>query len=84
MTDNLHVTPSQIEQPLNLAPAGEQKAEHARALIKHELNQATGDIVVTNSFQAEDMVVLHIVRQTLPDVPVVFLDTGYHFAEVYE
>jgi phosphoadenosine phosphosulfate reductase len=24
-----------------------------------------------------------MVRQTLPDVPVVFLDTGYHFAEVY-
>ena len=30
------------------------------------------------------MVVLHIVRQTLPNVPVIFLDTGYHFAEVYE
>ena len=42
------------------------------------------DITVTSSFQAEDMIVLHIVRQTLPDVPVIFLDTGYHFAEVYE
>ncbi len=30
------------------------------------------------------MVVLHMVRRTLPDVPVIFLDTGYHFAEVYE
>jgi phosphoadenosine phosphosulfate reductase len=30
------------------------------------------------------MIVLHIVRRTLPDVPVIFLDTGYHFAEVYE
>jgi phosphoadenosine phosphosulfate reductase len=44
----------------------------------------TTDVVVTNSFQAEDMVVLHIVKKILPHVPVVFLDTGYHFAEVYE
>jgi phosphoadenosine phosphosulfate reductase len=42
------------------------------------------DICVTNSFQAEDMVVLHMVRRILPDVPVIFLDTGYHFDEVYE
>ena len=55
----------------------------AKDLVKRELESATGDIVVTNSFQAEDMVLLHMVKQTLPDVPVVFLDTGYHFAEVY-
>jgi phosphoadenosine phosphosulfate reductase len=55
----------------------------AQELIARELASATGDIVVTNSFQAEDMVLLHMVRQSLPEVPVVFLDTGYHFAEVY-
>jgi phosphoadenosine phosphosulfate reductase len=38
---------------------------------------------LTCSFQAEDMVVLHLVRERLPDVPVLFLETGYHFAEVY-
>jgi phosphoadenosine phosphosulfate reductase len=58
------------------------KTHHAQLLIERELTSATGDIVVTNSFQAEDMVLLHMVRQLLPDVPVVFLDTGYHFAEV--
>jgi phosphoadenosine phosphosulfate reductase len=63
----------------------EEKIAEARALIASELAAFAGqDIVVTNSFQAEDMVVLHIVRETLPEVPVVFLDTGYHFAEVYE
>jgi len=56
----------------------------ARELVAREIANATGDIVVTNSFQAEDMVLLHMVREILPDVPVVFLDTGYHFAEVYE
>ena len=29
------------------------------------------------------MVVLHLVRERLPDVPVLFLETGYHFDEVY-
>jgi len=39
---------------------------------------------ITCSFQVEDMVVLHLLRQRIPDVAVVFLDTGYHFAETYE
>jgi phosphoadenosine phosphosulfate reductase len=62
----------------------EDKIRAAEQLVQRELKQAQHDICVTNSFQAEDMVVLHMVRRTLPDVPVIFLDTGYHFAEVYE
>jgi phosphoadenosine phosphosulfate reductase len=42
------------------------------------------DICFTSSFQTEDMVVLHILRQQLPQVPVIFLETGYHFAAVIE
>jgi phosphoadenosine phosphosulfate reductase len=69
----------------NLIPnTYEQRVLGARKLVASELALAAGDIVVTNSFQAEDMVLLHMVRETLPDVPVIFLDTGYHFAEVYE
>src|SRR5712691_12072069 len=41
-------------------------------------------VCLTNSFQAEDMAVLHILRQRIPEVPVLFLDTGYHFAQTYE
>ena len=29
------------------------------------------------------MVVLHLVRELRPDIPALFLDTGYHFPEVY-
>jgi phosphoadenosine phosphosulfate reductase len=39
------------------------------------------DACVTSSFQAEDVVVLHMVRAILPRVPVLFLETGYHFPE---
>jgi phosphoadenosine phosphosulfate reductase len=40
-------------------------------------------VCITCSFQAEDMVALHMLRQRLPNIPVLFLDTGYHFAETY-
>jgi phosphoadenosine phosphosulfate reductase len=45
--------------------------------------ESDGAPCLTCSFQAEDMVVLHLVRERLPDIPVLFLETGYHFEEVY-
>jgi len=30
------------------------------------------------------MAVLHLLRGRIPDVPVLFLDTGYHFPQTYE
>ena len=38
----------------------------------------------TCSFQAEDVIVLHLLRKRLPDIPVLFLETGYHFLQTYE
>jgi phosphoadenosine phosphosulfate reductase len=70
---------SETLQPIALT----ERVDAARQLIAEQLASVDGDVVVTNSFQAEDMVLLYMVRQTLPCVPVLFLDTGYHFAEVY-
>src|SRR2546430_14674640 len=39
---------------------------------------------VTCSFQAEDMIVLRMLKARLPEIPVLFLDTGYHFRETYQ
>ncbi len=39
---------------------------------------------LTSSFQAEDMVVAHLVTKRVADLPVLFLDTGYHFPQTYE
>jgi phosphoadenosine phosphosulfate reductase len=41
-------------------------------------------VCMTSSFQAEDMAVLHLLRRRIPKVPVLFLDTGYHFSQTYE
>src|ERR1700709_1860961 len=81
------ITPEPQEITTPLALTTDEKIQAARDLIGQELTAFTTqpqDVTVTSSFQAEDIIVLHIVRQTLPNVPVVFLDTGYHFAEVYE
>ena len=62
----------------------EEKIASARTLINQQIAAArVEDVCVTSSFQAEDMVVVHLVREALRDVPVIFLDTGYHFAETY-
>ena len=45
---------------------------------------ASRSVCLTCSFQAEDMVVLHMMRQIEPRVPVIFLETGYHFPETIE
>jgi phosphoadenosine phosphosulfate reductase len=41
-------------------------------------------ICITSSFQAEDMIVTALLKKRVPDVPVLFLDTGYHFRQTYE
>src|SRR5512143_583842 len=37
------------------------------------------DLAVSTSFQSQSMPLLHMVTQVMPDVRVLFLDTGYHF-----
>jgi phosphoadenosine phosphosulfate reductase len=55
----------------------------AEELVAQIVREAAGaPICLTSSFQTEDMVVLHILRQHIPDVPVIFLETGYHFREL--
>jgi phosphoadenosine phosphosulfate reductase len=68
---------NQIAETIEILPAGQALATilsanpHARACF-------------TSSFQAEDMAVAHLLRQRIPDIPVLFLETGYHFPETYE
>jgi phosphoadenosine phosphosulfate reductase len=55
----------------------------ADALVARILQEAAGaPICITSSFQTEDMVVLHMLRRHIPQVPVIFLETGYHFKEL--
>lgn len=38
-------------------------------------------IAATSSLQTQSVPLLHIISKTIPDVPIFFLDTGFHFPE---
>ena len=52
----------------------------AREAIESALHQADAPCV-TSSFQHDCMVLVHLVTQYRPCIPVLFLETGYHFPE---
>jgi phosphoadenosine phosphosulfate reductase len=56
--------------------------ELVAAVVRQAAREDVGSICLTSSFQTEDMVVLHLLREHLPQVPVIFLETGYHFPEL--
>ncbi len=56
---------------------------HAREVIRRELRESRGPVCVTSSFQGDCMALVHMLTQEVPEIPVLFLDTGYHFAETY-
>ncbi len=41
------------------------------------------DVCLTCSFQAEDVLLTKLALEIDPRIPILFLDTGYHFAETY-
>jgi phosphoadenosine phosphosulfate reductase len=61
------------------------KSLDAESLLVSVLAESEASTVcLTCSFQAEDMIVLDLLRKRLPQVPVLFLETGYHFSETYQ
>lgn len=59
------------------------KVAAARQVIEDVLSQNRGAPCVTSSFQAECVALVDMVVEQRPDIPVLFLDTGYHFQETY-
>ena len=59
------------------------KLDHVRAMLAQELT-GKGDVCLTCSFQAEDVLLTKLAIAIDPKIPILFLDTGYHFKETYE
>ncbi|HLW75828.1 MAG TPA: phosphoadenylyl-sulfate reductase [Bryobacteraceae bacterium] len=55
----------------------------ARGVIATALREPSASCV-TSSFQHDCVVLLHLVTAEMPDIPVLFLDTDYHFRETIE
>ena len=64
-------------------PVAELESLSVDGLIDRLLAENKGAPCITCSFQAEDMIVVDLLRKHLPKIPVLFLDTGYHFSETY-
>lgn len=54
-----------------------------RTLLAREV-AGRGDVCLTCSFQAEDVLLTKLAIELDPEIPILFLDTGYHFRETYE
>ncbi|MDF8332400.1 phosphoadenylyl-sulfate reductase [Novosphingobium cyanobacteriorum] len=63
---------------LNNLFRGTETLDMLRSVIRDGL---AGDLAVVSSFGAESAVLLHLVAQVDPSVPVLFLETHKHFAE---
>jgi len=61
----------------------EQKIQEAGRLIADALSR-NGAPCVTSSFQTECVVLVHMLVKQRPEIPVLFLETGYHFSETIE
>ena len=72
-----------MNQLMQTSPLEQFESLSAEAAIDRVLGEQAGAPCFTCSFQAEDMIVLDLLRKRAPDIPVLFLDTGYHFAETY-
>jgi phosphoadenosine phosphosulfate reductase len=58
------------------------KLEAVRSALAREI-KGTGDVCLTCSFQAEDVLLTKLAIELDAELPILFLDTGYHFAETY-
>lgn len=58
------------------------KISQVRELLSREIS-GKGDVCLTCSFQAEDVFLTKLALEFDARIPVLFLDTGYHFAETY-
>ena len=79
----ISVTDKTLQLDLNLL---NQELDQQTAIALVEWSQATfGDgLVMSTSFGIQAAVMLHLVTRVIPDIPVIWVDTGYLPAETYK
>lgn len=55
--------------------------ETPQAILRWAWETYVGDIAASSSFQTQSVPLLHIISRTVPELPILFLDTGFHFPE---
>lgn len=54
---------------------------HPSDILSWAVEHFGGRIAASSSFQTQSVPLLHMISRVTPDLPVVFLDTGFHFPE---
>src|SRR5450432_568609 len=67
------VDPAAVDRRLSDAPASER--------IAWAVGEFGNSLVLSTSFGAQSAVMLHLATRIAPDIPVVFIDTGYLFPQ---
>jgi phosphoadenosine phosphosulfate reductase len=66
------------------AVAAELEKRNAGQRIAWLFDHFGGRLVTSSSFGLQAAVMLHLLSENAPEVPVIFVDTGYHFPETYQ
>ncbi|PIG08395.1 phosphoadenosine phosphosulfate reductase family protein [Comamonas sp. 26] len=74
---------SQLAPAMNLASVNAELGHDAAALVRWAVGLGQPTIVTTN-FRPFEAVILHMVAQARPDVPVIWMDNGYNTEATYQ
>jgi len=76
---------NKVEQILQLAEINaELETLTAQDRVRWALEYLDGEFALASSFGIQSAVMLHLVTQVKPDMPVILTDTGYLFPETYQ
>jgi phosphoadenosine phosphosulfate reductase len=62
----------------------EFETQSAEEIVRWAVKTFPTDMAMATSFGAESTVLLHLVTQIAPNIPVLFTNTGFHFKETLE
>lgn len=74
---------SHSQQSASLSGIESLETASASSRIQWAHEQFGSDLVLSTSFGIQSAVMLHLVTQIIPDIPIIFIDTGYLFPETY-
>src|SRR5687767_15369319 len=75
-----------LERPRSLAARLDAELRHAHpsTILRAAIDTFGDRLSLVSSFGAESAVLLHLVSQLKPDLPVLFLDTGMLFGQTLD
>ncbi len=66
------------------AANAELETADAARIVQWAADRFGRGLVMSTSFGVQSAVMLHLVTRVVPDIPVIFIDTGFHFLDTYQ